>query len=452
MLIGRKAESEELMATLEEDDSQFVAVYGRRRVGKTYLIRETFGYRFAFQHTGLANGSLMEQLAEFQESLRQAGMKRTHRLKTWMEAFHMLSDLIESSAEEGKKVIFIDELPWMDTPKSNLISALEHFWNGWASARKDIVLIICGSATAWVYKKILSNYGGLHNRVTRKLRVQPFTLGECEQYMVSRGLSLSRKELTVGYMAMGGIPYYWSLMQKKWSLDQNIDNLFFRYDATLQQEYDTLYASLFKYPEPYMKVVTALGKVRQGLHRDEILKSTKLSDNQTFSDVLRDLEQCGFIRKYMALGKKSRGAFYQLMDNYTLFYLNFVKANSENDEHFWTNSIDTPLRNSWSGIAFERLCLWHVTQIKSALGISGVNSSVYSWRTEATEEHDGAQMDLLIDRKDGVINLCEMKYADDTYAIDADEEKIRDNCVNHSKNALLRQDYFIPLRRRFFED
>ena len=423
MMIGRKAERDELLATLEEEDSQFVAVYGRRRVGKTYLIRETFGYKFTFQHTGLAKGSLMEQLAEFQESLRQAGMKRPRRPKTWMEAFHLLSDLIASSAEKGKKVIFIDELPWMDTPKSNLLSALEHFWNGWASARKDIVLIVCGSATAWVQRKILSNYGGLHNRVTRKLRVQPFTLGECEQYMASRGLSLSRKELTVGYMAMGGIPYYWSLMQKKWSLDQNVDNLFFKYDAPLQQEYDALYASLFKYPEPYMKVVTALGKVRQGLHRDEILKSARLSDNQTFSDVLRDLEQCGFIRKYMAIGKKSRSAFYQLMDNYSLFYLNFVKANSENDEHFWTNSIDTPLRNSWSGIAFERLCLWHVTQIKAALGISGVNSSVYSWRTEATEEHDGAQIDLLIDRRDGVINLCEMKYADDTYALDAEEEK-----------------------------
>jgi AAA+ ATPase superfamily predicted ATPase len=423
MLVGRKVEKEELLSALEAEDSQFIAVYGRRRVGKTYLIRETFNYKFAFQHTGLAKGSLTEQLAEFRESLRQAGMRRPRRPKSWMEAFHMLSDFIAGMSNDGKKVIFIDELPWMDTMRSNLLSALEHFWNGWASARKDIVLIVCGSATAWVQKKILNNYGGLHNRVNIKIRVKPFTLGECELYMQSRNIEISRKQMTTGYMVMGGIPFYWSLINKKWSLDQNIDNLFFRNDGPLHNEFDALYASLFKSPEPYMKVVMALASVRQGMHRDEIIKATKLSDNNIFSEVLRNLEECGFIRKYMAVGKKVRDAFYQLIDNYTLFYTNFIKENKENDEHFWTNNIDTPLRNAWSGLAFERLCLWHVPQIKSALGISGVISSVYSWRAEANEEHPGAQVDLLIDRRDDIINLCEMKYADDEYAFDKEEER-----------------------------
>ena len=423
MMVGRKVEKEELLSALEAEDSQFIAVYGRRRVGKTYLIRETFNYKFAFQHTGLAKGSLTDQLAEFQESLRQAGMRRPRRPKSWMDAFHMLSDLIAGMRNEGKKVIFIDELPWMDTMRSNLLSALEHFWNGWASARKDIVLIVCGSATAWVQKKILNNYGGLHNRVNIKIRVMPFTLAECEQYMLSRNIEMSQKQMTLGYMAMGGIPYYWSLMNKKWSLDQNIDNLFFRNDGPLHKEFDALYASLFKSPEPYMKVVIALASVRQGMHRDEIIKATKLSDNQIFSDVLRDLEECGFIRKYMSVGKKVRDAFYQLIDNYTLFYLDFIKENKENDEHFWTNSIDTPLRYAWSGLAFERLCLWHIPQIKSALGIRGVISSVFSWRAEANEEHRGAQEDLLIDRRDDIINLCEMKYADDEYAFNNEEEE-----------------------------
>lgn len=422
-MIGRKTEKEELLSTLEADESQFVAVYGRRRVGKTYLIRETFDYHFAFQHTGLAKGTLTEQLGEFQESLRQAGMKRPHRPKSWMDAFHMLSDFIAGLAHEGKKVIFIDELPWMDTVRSNLLSALEHFWNGWASARKDIVLIVCGSATAWIQKKILNNYGGLHNRINIKMRIMPFSLAECEQYMESRGIVFSRKQLTMGYMAMGGIPYYWSLMNKKWSLDQNIDHLFFNNEGKLKKEYEALYSSLFKFPAPYIKVVNALGTVRKGLRRDEILKITKLSDNNTFSDVLNDLEECGFIRRYTAIGKKSYGSFFQLIDNYTLFHLNFIKENKENDEHYWTNSIGTPVRMSWSGLAFERLCLWHIRQIKIALGIQGVVSSVFSWRTEANEQHDGAQIDLIIDRKDDVTNLCEMKYADDDYAIDAEEER-----------------------------
>jgi len=421
-MIGRLTEKEELLATLDEDESQFVAVYGRRRVGKTYLVRETFGDKFAFQHTGLAKGALMAQLAEFQESLRLAGMDKPRCPKSWFDAFHLLADLLAAKDDGQKKVVFIDELPWMDTPKSNMLSALEHFWNSWASARKDIVLIVCGSATAWIQKKILNNYGGLHNRITLKMRILPFTLGECEQYMESRGFALSRLEITVGYMAMGGIPYYWSLMKKKYSLDQNIDNLFFRADAPLQNEYNALYASLFKFPKSYMKVVIALSEVKSGMMRSEIIRSTKLSDNQTFTDVLNDLEQCGFIRKYMALGKKTRGAFYQLIDNYTLFYLRFVKQNTENDEHFWTNSIDTSLINSWCGLAFERVCLWHVPQIKAALGILGVISSVYSWRTAPNEQHDGAQIDLLIDRKDGAINLCEMKFSDNEYTFDAEQE------------------------------
>lgn len=423
IMIGRLTEKEELLATLDDTESQFVAVYGRRRVGKTYLIRETFDNKFAFQHTGVANGTLKAQLAEFQESLRLYGMEEPRCPKNWIEAFHMLADLLSTKNGGQKKVVFIDELPWMDTPKSYMLSALEHFWNSWASARKDIVLIVCGSATAWIQKKILNNYGGLHNRVTLKMCIHPFTLGECEKYMLSRGFSLSRMEIIVGYMAMGGIPYYWSLMKKKFSLDQNIDNLFFQADAPLRNEYNALFASLFKFPESYMKVVIALSEVKCGMLRSEILKSTKLSDNQTFSDVLSDLEQCGFIRKYMALGKKTRGAFYQLIDNYTLFYLRFVTQNSTNDENFWINSIDTPLIYSWCGLAFERVCLWHIPQIKIALGIQGVKCSVYSWRTTPNELHDGAQVDLLIDRKDGVINLCEMKFSDNDYVMDAVEEK-----------------------------
>ena len=422
MLIGRTTEMAELLATLEADESQFVAVYGRRRVGKTYLIRETFANRIAFQHTGLAKGAFKEQLAEFQQSLKDAGMNNPQRPKTWIDAFHLLSDFLSSIGGNEKKVVFIDELPWMDTPKSNLLGALEHFWNAWASARKDIVLIVCGSATAWIQKKILNNYGGLHNRVTVKMRIPPFSLKECEQYVQARGLALNRKELVLGYMALGGIPFYWSLLKKNLSLDQNIDNLFFKADATLRDEYNALYASLFKFPEPYMKIVIALGNVKQGMQRHDIINKTKLSDNQTFTDVLRDLEQCGFIRKYQAIGKKTRDAFYQLIDNYSLFYLNYVKENNENDEHFWTNSIDTSVRNSWCGLAFERVCLWHIQQIKTALGIQGITSSVYSWRTVANEEHVGAQVDLLIDRKDGVINLCEMKYSDDYYLFDAEEE------------------------------
>jgi hypothetical protein len=313
----------------------------------------------------------------------------------------------------------------MDTSRSNFISGLEHFWNSWASARKDILLITCGSATSWIVNKLINNHGGLHNRLTNKILLQPFTLAECEQYSTRNDLGLSRYQIVENYMIMGGIPFYWSMLKRELSLAQNIDSLFFNKNTEgLSHEYEQLYASLFNNAEPYMQVVTALAKKSKGLTRDEIAKSTVLKTGGDLTRYLNELEWCGFIRKYNCIGKQSKDALYQLIDNFTLFYFQYMKGNKNNDSHFWSNSIGSALYRTWSGLAFERICLQHIEQIKSALGISGVLSNVYSWRTEANEDKgiDKAQIDLLIDRNDGVINLCEMKFSEQEYAITQDEE------------------------------
>ena len=421
MIVGRENERKELLELLEKDESQFCAVYGRRRVGKTYLIRETFENQFAFYHTGIANVGRKEQLAEFRESLRRAGLKRCKMPKTWFDAFHYLSDLLKKSSAE-KKVVFIDELPWMDTPKSQFVSALEHFWNGWANMRNDIVLIVCGSATSWIVKKIMRNHGGLYGRLTRQIHLPPFNLYECEQYAHLQGLELTRKELAEAYMIFGGIPYYWSLLRRGESLAQNIDRLCFADSGRLSDEFDALYASLFKNPAPYIDVVTTLSTKKIGMTRKELLKGAGLTDNPVFNRVLEELQLCGFIRKYQSMQKRERDALFQLMDNFTLFYFQYFRNNSRHDAHFWTNSLSTGLHNTWAGLAFERVCLWHLPQIKQALGVSGVVSYVQSWRTEANSEHSGAQVDLLIDRNDGIINLCEMKFASDEFVIDKAED------------------------------
>ena len=400
-------------------------MYGRRRVGKTYLIRETFGYKFTFQHTGLAKGNTKEQLFSFAISLRDAGYDDCPIPKSWLEAFSLLSTYLKNSTDE-KKIVFLDELPWMDTARSNFISAFEHFWNGWASARKDIVLIICGSATSWIINKVINDHGGLHNRVTKQIALQPFTLKECEMFAKSKGLEMSRYQLAECYMVLGGIPYYWSLLEKGLSLAQNIDKIIFAKNGKLSNEFNQLYASLFKSPEQYIDIVTALGKKKAGMTREEIIAATDMYSSGTLSKVLDELEYCGFIRKYNGFDKKSKQAIYQLIDNYTLFYFKFIQQNENNDEHFWSASIDSAMHRAWSGLAFERLCMAHTQQIKAALGIAGVLSNVYSWRKEADETSDGAQIDLLIDRKDQVINLCEMKYSLSEYAIDAEyEQKLR---------------------------
>ena len=425
MIIGRKEEQQILRSAVQSENSEFVAVYGRRRVGKTYLIRETFGYKFTFQHTGLAKGNTKEQLFSFAISLRDAGYDDCPIPKSWLEAFSLLSTYLKNSTDE-KKIVFLDELPWMDTPRSNFISAFEHFWNGWASARKDIVLIICGSATSWIINKVINDHGGLHNRVTKQIALQPFTLKECEMFAQSKGLEMSRYQLAECYMVFGGIPYYWSLLEKGLSLAQNIDKIIFAKNGKLSNEFDQLYASLFKSPEQYIDIVTALGKKKAGMTREEIIVAIDKYSNGALSKVLDELEYCGFIRKYNGFDKKSKQAIYQLIDNYTLFYFKFIQQNENNDEHFWSASIDSAMHRAWSGLAFERLCMAHTQQIKAALGIAGVLSNVYSWRKEADETSDGAQIDLLIDRKDQVINLCEMKYSLSEYAIDAEyEQKLR---------------------------
>lgn len=424
MLIGRLHEKQQLISLLESEQSEFVVVYGRRRVGKTFLIREAFDYKFAFQHTGILNASLQEQLLEFQQSLRSAGYRKCPKPANWHEAFHLLADLLEKS-KASKKVIFIDELPWMDTPNSNFIRALDHFWNGWATARKDVVMIVCGSATSWIINKVIMNYGGLHNRLTQQIFLRPFTLSECEQYSQARKLGFTRKQILEAYMAIGGIPYYWSFFKKGKSLAQNFDRMFFAENGEMVREFDALYASLFRNPEPHIAIIKALSIKKSGLMRSEILSETGLADNATFLNAIKELIQCGFIRKYTCLGKVSKDALYQLMDNYTLFYFKFMQENINANAHFWTSSLNTPVHSTWAGLAFERVCLQHIPQIKAALGFSAVISAVHAWTYRPKPDDNdinGMQIDLLIDRNDDIINLCEMKYTNDVYSISKDED------------------------------
>ncbi|MBR2281334.1 MAG: AAA family ATPase [Spirochaetales bacterium] len=434
MLIGRDQEQRKLREAYQAEESQFIAVYGRRRVGKTYLIRESFGSGFTFQHTGYYGGKLSDELFEFCASLREYGLTDFERPRNWLEAFELLKDLIRGSKGE-KKVIFLDELSWMDTRGSDFIMALEGFWNSWASARKDILLIVCGSVTSWMLSKIIHNKGGLYNRLSCRIHLQPFTLKECEEYIKSKKIVMNRHQILESYMIMGGIPYYWSFLEKGLSLAQNIDRLFFSNDAPLKQEFDYLYSALFKRPEPYLEIVSALGKKKTGMTREELLKVTHSTDSGNFSTRLEELESCGFIRKYRRYGMKERNSNYQLIDNYTLFYFKFLD-DRPTDEHYWSNQINTPKVNAWCGLAFEMVCLEHVPQIKNALGISGVLTEAYSWICKEDSEKGihGSQIDLVIARKDQVIDLCEMKFSVKMFSI---TEKIDESIRRKASDFLL---------------
>ncbi len=429
MLIGRDKEKQILQNALTEEYSQFVAVYGRRRVGKTFLIRESYDYKFTFQFTGAANTSSRKQLARFRMALKEHGLTDMPKVfANWMTAFSELKRYINLQPE-GKKIIFLDELPWMDAPRSGFLSELESFWNGWASARKDIVFVVCGSATSWMVKKIIKNKGGLHNRLTHRIALKPFSLRLCEELVQSRGIEMTRKQILNGYMIFGGVPYYWSLLQKGYSLTQEIDRLIFTNDGDMYDEFSMLYASLFKKPEPYIKIISLLAGKKEGMTRIELIDKGGLEDNGALSKILDDLEWCGFIRGYTVIGKQVKDEIFQLIDHYTLFYYEFIHG-KRHGKNFWQAMEGKPQYNNWCGRAFERVCLWHTDQIKQKIGISGVLTNEYAWRhvpknQSAEPKSEGLQIDLLLDRSDGIIDLCEIKYSSDKYSItEAYHEKL----------------------------
>ena len=421
-MVGRKKEIEELNRLYESDESEFIAVYGRRRIGKTYLIRETFADRFAFHHTGLPNASKQKQLAHFEESLNAAGFKGATPTD-WFKAFRNLQDVVAKSLSR-RKVVFIDEMPWMDTAKSDFLTALEVFWNEWASARKDIVLIVCGSAASWMVRNLFRNRGGLHNRVTARICLQPFTLNECEKFAEERGLGMSQADIAECYMALGGIPYYWRYLARNLSLAQNLDRLCFAIDAPLKGEFDELYSSLFKNAAAYKKVVSTLARKKAGMTRLELFEAMGMSATGKLTETLETLESSGFIRSYLSYGAKKKNTVYQLTDPFTLFHFKFLETPSS-DEHFWSSTLASSAQAAWRGLAFERLCLLHLPQIRKALGIANIHTEAYGWIFKGDDTYsDGAQIDLIIDRADNVIDICEMKYSKNIFAIDKSYDSI----------------------------
>lgn len=426
-MIGRIRELNELRECTAADRSRLVVVYGRRRVGKTFLVREAFNYRFTFTHTGLEDGGYVEQLNAFWRSLKSQWSEDCERPSDWMEAFELLKKALSASAD-ARKTVFIDELPWMDTRNSGFVKAVSAFWNGWASARKDIMMVVCGSTASWMSEKILQNRGGLFNRANRTIYLEPFTLRECEALLEAEGISMDRKDIVSAYMVFGGAPYYWSLLERGASLSQNIDRLFFTPNAMLAREFSRLYKSVFANPEPYVGIVTALATRKAGMTRGEILAAVDGSvSGGVFSRCLDNLEVSGFVRRYAETGNVKKGAVFQLIDNLTLFHFAFVKDYSGRDPDRWSHLIGDRKRSTWEGLAFERVCLQHTAQIKRALGISGILTSESEWRSRSPDGGKGAQIDLVIERADRVANLCEMKFASGEYEIDVDEAAVLRN-------------------------
>lgn len=426
-IIGRDEERRELTNLYESQRPEFVVVNGRRRVGKTFLIREMFASCMTFHHTGLsptvdatsAASALKMQLTAFYSTLLRHGYQGDMP-KTWFEAFDALRDILESRDTAERLVVFIDEMPWMDTPRSNFVPALEHFWNGWGAGRANLMLIACGSATSWLCDKVINSKGGLYNRVTAEITLRPFTLAECEELYAELGIAMSRFDQTQAYMAVGGIPYYATLMDKRNSLAQNIDRLFFAKGAKLADEFRRLFSSLFADPKDHISIVRLLAKRRGGYSRKEIADIAGLPYGGGLTSTLKALEVSDFIEAYVPHGQSARNTRYRLTDPFCLFYLRFVDGQRITDPKFWQNNATSPSMIAWRGLAFENVCAMHLEQMKRALGIGGVHTTSSPWLCKRDE--GGAQIDLVIQRADNVINLCEMKFCNSDFRIDKQYE------------------------------
>ena len=427
VIVGRETEIHDLERAYGASELSVVLVKGRRRVGKTFLVNHVFKGRISFKYTGTHKATMKKQLAKFAEALSEYGYRGGEGIRTWADAFACLRRLIDSFDESRRVVVFLDELPWMDTKKSGFLFEFNYFLNDYASAKDNLMLILCGSSSSWIDKKFTKSKGGLYNRHTDLISLQPFSLYETERYLIAKGFEWPRYEIAMIYMVLGGVPYYLNKLDPSLTPSENIDALFFRPGAKLEGEFPQLYETLFAKGAISAKIMRLLSNERAGLTREEIAEKTGLSDGGALSDALEGIVSSGFAKiRASYLGRKKR-RLYVLSDYFTLFYYRFIQGNAGKDEHFWRNSYNESSRKAWLGFSFERIVADHLFAVKERLGISGILSESYCYRAESMEGKDGAQIDLVIDRKDKVATLCEIKYLSQEFSVDKD---YRDNLEN----------------------
>ncbi|MEO8403299.1 MAG: ATP-binding protein [Chitinophagaceae bacterium] len=420
-IIGREREISILDELLHSKTADLLAIYGRRRVGKTFLIYSYLHDYLAFELTGIKNGSLKDQLQLFSLSLQKSAASplALRPPANWIEAFDALAQYIGTRDPKKKSVIFLDELPWLDGRKSGFLSAFEHFWNSWASRQPNLLVIVCGSAASWMIRHIVNAKGGLHNRITQKIELAPFTLAETESYLKSRGSKLDRYAILQIYMALGGIPHYLKTVGKDNSPTQVIDKACFSKDGLLTGEFENLYSSLFDMADNHIKIVRALATTGKGMSRQQIIDACGLSSGGRTTEVLEELEKSGFIRQTIPYDKTTNEAIYRLIDEFSIFYLKFMDRNKGNNKNTWSSISTSQAYAIWSGIAFEAVCLKHIDQIRDGLRIKvGSDQSAWRYIPPKNSKEKGAQIDLIIDRADRIINLCEMKFYNDVVTID----------------------------------
>ncbi|MDB2613583.1 ATP-binding protein [Chlamydiales bacterium] len=442
IFFGRDKEKKILEKNFNSDKAEFIAIYGRRRVGKTYLITEFFKNKGVyFEITGSKKASLSEQIRNFCREFNSFfGNEETKTsIKDWGDAFYLLKDAISKIPSDQKVILFFDELPWLASPKSGFLRALDYFWNRHASRMKNVKLIVCGSAAAWMIRKVIRDKGGLHNRLSAQIRLEPFSLSEVEELLRSEGVHFDRKQLITLYMSIGGIPKYLNFVEPGKSVSQILNEVCFNPNGYLFQEFHKLYESLFDKSENHIRVIRTLSDKRYGLLHTDLIRESGLTLGGGSTRILEELEECGFIMSFPELGKIKRERHWRLIDEYSLFYLNWVEGMRSailrgSDPEYWIKQQKTGKWQAWAGYSFENICLKHVFQIKKSLGLGGISTVEAQWSYRGKEKEMGAQIDLVIDRADNCINLCEIKFSNDIYVLKKQDKEDLERKVKVFRN------------------
>lgn len=424
-IIGREYEKEQLKEILNSNDAQLLAVYGRRRVGKTFLITEFFsGKTDIFTVTGMNNVPMKEQLKNFkllfQKKFPMSGPLQD--ITSWRQAFEMIDSQIGKYRKKKKFLLFFDELPWLATPKSRFMQNLDFFWNTQWCKNPNIIVVLCGSAASWMLQKLIYAKGGLHNRLTESIRLQPFTLRETRDFLDSRKIELPEDKILELYMAMGGVPLYLQQVRKGLSATQNINKICFTKNGLLYNEFDNLFASLFKHSERHLKIIRIIAGKRYGISREELIKKSGIKSGSSLNDPLKELIEAGFVADFIPFGNKKKNIYFKVIDEYTFFYLKWIEGIkstvfSSQNMNYWNQQVRSASWNSWAGYAFEGIVQKHYDAVKKALRIENIPCDAASWRGNR-KDGKGAQIDLLFDRGDGVVSICEIKHCRNEFTID----------------------------------
>ena len=417
-MIGRDIQIEQLNEALVSPKSSFIAITGRRRVGKTFLIDEVYKKNICLRVTGIQGGDLKAQIVNFIEKISEYSNKPIFTIpQNWQEIFSLFKTYLKTLSRNKKQVIFLDELPWMNTAKSGFIQLLAHLWNDFLSKESNFILVICGSSTSWITQKIINDKGGFHNRLTHHIRLNPFTLSETKQFLKSKSIKLTDSSIAEIYMIMGGIPFYLENIKQGESTTVCIERMCFLEGGILKNEYDNLYKAIFDSPTNHEAIVEVLASTKMGLSREEIIKKTKIKEGGPYQRAINELIVSGFLVEESPFGKKKRGSIYRLIDEFSVFYHKFIKNNRKAQVGIWQMLSNSQSYKIWSGYAFESLCMKHVNEIKKAMGIQNVYTETSSYRHVGNKIEDGFQIDLIIDRKDMTINLCECKFYESSFEI-----------------------------------